>query len=74
MGIPYLTILIIVAYAIFFCRTAESEDESTLIWGGLSVTISLVAFLWLHCGWLGISIGQLGLFVGITIVRILRKQ
>jgi hypothetical protein len=71
---PYLTILIIIAYVIFFCRAAEFEDESTLIWGGLSVMISAVTFLWLHCGWLGISLGQIGLFVGITIVRILRKQ
>ena len=70
---PYLPILIIIAYAVFFCRAAEFEDESTLIWGGLSVTISLLAFFLLGCGWLGISIGQIGLFVGITIVRILRK-
>jgi hypothetical protein len=69
----YLMILIIVAYAIFFCRAAEFEDESVLIWGGLSVTISIVAFLWLGCGWLGISIGQAGLFIGITIFRILQK-
>jgi hypothetical protein len=71
---PYLTILIIIAFVIFFCRAAEFEDESTLIWGGLSVTISAVTFFWLHCGWLGISLGQAGLFVGITIFRILRKQ
>jgi len=71
---PYLTILIIIAYVIFFCRAAEFEDESTLIWGGLSVTISAVAFFGLGCGWLGISIGQVGLFIGITIFRMLRKQ
>ncbi|HSY74904.1 MAG TPA: hypothetical protein VK810_05495 [Dongiaceae bacterium] len=71
---PYLPILIIIAYAIFFCRAAEFEDESVLIWGGLSVTISAVAFFGLGCGWLGISLGQLGLFVGITVFRILRKQ
>jgi len=45
-----------------------------LIWGGLSVVISAVAFFGLGCGWLGISLGQIGLFVGITIVRILRKS
>ena len=70
----YLTILTIVACAIFFCRAAEFEDESTLIWGGLSVTISLVALFWLGCGWLGILLGQAGLFAGITIFRILRKE
>jgi hypothetical protein len=71
---PYLTILIIAAFGAFFYRAAEFENESTLIWCGLSVTISAVAFFWLGCGWLGISIGQAGLFAGITIVRILRKE
>ncbi len=70
----YLTILIIVAFVVFFCRTAESEDESPLIWGGLSALISALTFFWLHCGWLGISLGQIGLFVGITIFRMFQKQ
>ena len=70
---PYLPIIIIIAYGVFFCRAAEFEDESTWIWGGLSVAISAVAFFWLGCGWLGISLGQAGLFDGITIFRILRK-
>ena len=69
---PYLTILIIAAFAAFYYRAAEFENESTWIWCGLSVAISAVAFLWLHCGWLGISLGQVGLFTGITIFRILR--
>jgi hypothetical protein len=71
---PYLPILIIICFAVFFHRAADFEDESTLIWCGLSVLISVLAFFWLGCGWLGISLGQVGLFVGITIVRILRKS
>ena len=71
---PYLPILIIIAFVVFFCRAAESEDESPLIWGGLSATISALLFFWLGCGWLGISLGQIGLFVGITIFRMLRKE
>ena len=70
---PYMTILIIAACAAFYYRAAEFENESTWIWGGLSLVISAVAFLWLRCGWFGILIGQIGLFVGITIFRILRK-
>jgi hypothetical protein len=70
---PYFSILIIAAFAIFFYRAAEFEDESTLIWCGLSMTISAVTFFWLHWTWFGISLGQIGLFVGITIFRILRK-
>jgi hypothetical protein len=73
MGIPYLPILIMLAFVVFFCRAAEAEDESPLVWGGLSAVISALLFFWLHCGWLGISLGQIGLFAGITIFRILRK-
>ncbi|HEY1490512.1 MAG TPA: hypothetical protein VGF90_05685 [Verrucomicrobiae bacterium] len=69
----YLPIIVIIAFLIFFCRAAEFEDESAWIWGGLSVVVSAVTFLWLGCGWLGISLGQAGLFAGITIFRMLRK-
>jgi hypothetical protein len=70
---PYLPILIIICFAIFYHRAAEFENESTFIWSGLSVLISVLTIFWLHWGWLGIIFGQAGLFTGITIVRILRK-
>ena len=70
---PYLPILTILCFAIFFHRAAEFEDESTLIWCGLSVLISVLTIFWLHWGLLGMISGQIGLFIGITIVRILRK-
>lgn len=69
----YWTILIIIAFAIFFYGAAESENESTLIWCGLSVAISALTIFWLHWGWLGIISGQVALFAGITIFRMLRK-
>jgi hypothetical protein len=71
---PYFTILIIAAFAAFYYRAAEFENESTLTWCGLSLAISMVMLLWLHAGWLWIILGQTGLFVGITLVRILRKS
>ena len=70
---PYFTILIIAVGAAFYYRAAEFENESTWIWCGVSLVISAVALLWLHCGWLGILMGQVGLFIGITIFRILRR-
>ena len=70
---PYLTIVTISVCATFYYRAAVFENESTLIWSGLSVLISALALFWLHWGWLGIVIGQIGLYVGITIFRILRK-
>ena len=70
---PYLSIFIIIVFAVFYHRAAESENESTLIWSGLSVLISVLTIFWLHWGWLGIISGQAALFAGITIVRMLRK-
>ncbi len=72
-AMPYLPIVIILAFVIFFCRAAESEDESAWVWGGLSVGVSAVTFFWLGCGLLGITLCQIGLFVGLTIHRMLRK-
>ena len=71
---PYLPILIIVACAIFFHRAAEFENESSLVWTGLSVVISLMTLFFLHWGWLGCLLGQIGLFAGITVLRMLRKS
>jgi hypothetical protein len=71
---PYLTILIIAAFAVFYHRAAEFENESVLIWCGLSVLISALTIFWLHWGLLGMIFGQVGLFAGITIFRILRKS
>lgn len=54
MTIPYLQILVMLAFAIFFYRSADSEDESTWVWCGLSLVISALTMFWLHWGWLGI--------------------
>jgi hypothetical protein len=72
-AMPYLAILMVVMFAVFFYRVAEMENESGLLWCGLSVVISLATLFLFHCGWLGIALGQVGLFVGITIFRMVRK-
>jgi len=74
MTIPYLLIVVALAFAIFFHRASELEDEPTWIWSALSLLISALTIFWLHWGWLGIFSGQLALFVGITIFRIVRKK
>ena len=71
---PYLTILLIVACAIFFHRAAEFENESSLVWAGLSVVISVTTFFVFHWGWLGCLLGQAGLFLGIAIFRTLHSK
>jgi hypothetical protein len=72
---PYLQILAIIVFAIFFYRAAEleSENETGWIWWVLSVLISSLTIFWLHWGWLGIISGQIALFVGITLFRIWRN-
>jgi len=70
---PYFTILLVSICAVFFYRAAELENESTLLWTGMSVVISAAALFFLHWGWLGCLLGQIGLFVGITVFRMLRK-
>jgi len=71
---PYLSILIVACFAAFFYRAAEFENESGWLWCGLSLLISIAVMFFLHWGWLGIVLGQVGLFAGITIYRITRKS
>ena len=71
---PYFAIFLIIAFAIFFYRAAESENEFGLLWCGLSVLISVAALFFLHWGLLGTLLGQVGLFVGIGIFRMMRKS
>jgi hypothetical protein len=70
---PYFTILLVVVFAVFFYRAAEFENESGLLWSGLSVLVSVVALFFFHWSWLGCLLGQAGLFVGIGIFRVVRK-
>jgi len=71
---PYFSILIIAACAAFFYRAAEFENEPAWLWCGASVLISVVTFFFLHWGWLGTLLGQVALFVGITVFRMVRKS
>ncbi len=54
---PYLLILVIVVCAVFFHRAAEFENESGLLWSGLSVLVSALVVFLFHAGWFGILLG-----------------
>jgi len=71
---PYLLIVVIVVCAVFFHRAAEIENESGLLWSGLSVLISALVLFLFHAGWLGILLGQAGLLIGIGVFRMVRKE
>ena len=70
---PYFAIFLIVVFAVFFHRAAEFENESSLLWSGLSVLISVATLFFFRWGLLGTLLGQAGLFVGIGIFRMARK-
>ncbi len=70
---PYFSFLLIALFAAFYYRAAEMENESRLLWCGLSLVLSLVTMFFLNWGLLGTVLGQVGLFVGITVFRLTRK-
>ncbi len=71
---PYLSILLMALFAAFYFRAAEIENESRLLWCGLSLVISLATLFYFHWGLLGTLLGQVGLFAGITVFRVMRKS
>ncbi len=71
---PYFPILIIFLCAIFYHRAAEFEGQSPVIWPGLSLLISGLTWFVFKWGLLGSLVAQVGLFAGITTVRLLRKK
>jgi uncharacterized membrane protein len=70
---PYLLIVVIVVCAVFFHRAAEFENESSLLWSGLSVLVSALVVFLFHASWLGILLGQIGLLIGIGVFRVVRN-
>jgi len=75
MGVPYTLILGLIAFAVFFNRAAEMEDDATpWIWSAVSVLVSVVTMFWLHWGWLGIILSQVGIFIGIAVIKLMREK
>lgn len=67
------TFILVIVCAIFFYRAGEFDGSSGLLWAGLSALISLAIYGWLHGGFVAVLLGQVGLFGGITIVRLNKK-
>lgn len=68
------TIILVIGCAIFYYRAGEYEETSGLGWAALSILISCVIWLWLHGGFLAVFLGQVGLFVAITLYRCVRSN
>ncbi len=65
--------VIMLVFAIFFYRAGVFDGGPGLLWTALSIAISLLIWQWLGWGLLAMIIGQLGLFISITIFRVIRK-
>lgn len=68
-----LQFVMLLACAAFYYKAAEMENSSGFLWSALSVLVFILTWIALSWGWLGCLLGQAGLFVGITVVRVLRK-
>lgn len=70
--LSYSLVLMAIA-AIFFYKAAATEKESRLIWAGLSVVVSVLIHL-LGGGFVILLLGQIGLFIGITVFRTINDK
>ena len=68
------TFILAVVCAVFFYRSAEFEGSSGTLWSGLSILVSVLVIWVLHWGFLGVLLGQVGLFSAITLFRVMRKD
>ncbi|MGA2175014.1 MAG: hypothetical protein ABSH38_08550 [Verrucomicrobiota bacterium] len=66
--------VLLVVFAVFFYRAGVLENASGLLWAGLSVLVSLLVWQWLGWGLLAMILSQVGLFVGIGVVRVIHKS
>ncbi len=72
---PFYTFnfVLMAVFAIVFYRAGILEGAPGLLWAALSVAISLSIWQWLGWGLLAMILGQIALFVGIGIARVIRN-
>ncbi len=68
----YSLVLTVVA-AMFFWKAAEREKESGIIWAGVSLFASAL-IITLGGGFVVLVLGQLAVFVGITVFRTIKDN
>jgi hypothetical protein len=66
--------VMLLACAAVYYKAAEMEGSSGFLWSALSVVVFILTWIVLSWGWLGCLLGQVGLFAGITLVKMLRRQ
>ena len=74
MTIDYLSIAACIFCTAFFVKGARLDEQSPRVWGGLSVAVWLVSTQVPPGGVLGGLLGQLLLFVALTLVNARRER
>lgn len=67
-----LKFVMLLAFAVFYFKAAEMENCSGFLWSALSVLVFILTWIVLLWGYVGCLLGQVVLFTGITVVRVLR--
>ena len=73
MQIPYLNIVVLSVFAVFFYRAGIHERSWGVLWALLSIVASIVALKFLTFGLVGVLIAQVALFACITAYRVWKK-
>ena len=66
--------VMLLAFAVVYYKAADIEDAPRMLWAGLSIGVYVLTWQFLGFGWLGCILGQVGLFVALTLFRMLRGQ
>ena len=70
----YDAIAVAICGVVFYTRVAAAERASPWIWGALSAGISGIVIFGLNRGWLVVLLGQVLLFVLITVYRTVTEK
>lgn len=70
----YAALAVLICGVTFYARAATMEKKSPVVWGCLSVGASLLAMFIFKGGWLSVLFSQVGLFVAITLYRVIAEK
>ena len=73
---PYYSLqtILLIACAVLYYKIADAEDESGILWAGMSIGVYMLTWRLLHSGYVGNLLGQALLFGGITLWRVWRDE
>lgn len=67
------TFILLLAFGFLYYRIGQFEGGSGWPWAEASIFISVAIWRWLGGGWLAVILGQIGLFVAVTLFRSRRQ-